>query len=323
MLQKYKAGFWEIIGYLRAHLKEDFHIGYYLFTAGFLLLSLFGNYYLLPDRTVERWITDHYYGREICILWYMAFYGIPYLIIVGAYAWFHKQGQLFRSREFWIKALFGIFVLSLDASFYYYRSVVSLAENGTEAYIYRKIAGNLISFVAMWIPLLLFKKYWDKKQESFYGLTMQGFKYQPYVIMLLIMVPIVLAASFGQEFIDYYPTLRPSRAAAWTALPQWLTMAIYETIYLLDFIWTELIFRGFLVIGMAAVLGKGSVWPMATVYLFRHFAKPFGESVGSIFGGYILGVIALRSRNIMGGVFIHMGVAFLMELFAILQHIIR
>ena len=35
----------------------------------------------------------------------------------------------------------------------------------------------------------------------------------------------------------------------------------------------------------------------------------------------ILGVIALRSKNIMGGVMIHMGVAFLMEIFAIFHYI--
>ena len=100
-----------------------------------------------------------------------------------------------------------------------------------------------------------------------------------------------------------------------------MTMSIYEFFYLVDFLWTELIFRGFFILGMAAVLGRGAVLPMVMIYAFRHFAKPMGETIGSVFGGYILGVIALRSKNIMGGVMIHVGVAFLMEIFAIIHYV--
>jgi len=58
---------------------------------------------------------------------------------------------------------------------------------------------------------------------------------------------------------------------------------------------------------------------MVAAYAVLHFGKPLGESIGSIFGGYILGIIALYSRNIWGGVFVHGGIALLMEIFAFLQ----
>jgi hypothetical protein len=54
-----------------------------------------------------------------------------------------------------------------------------------------------------------------------------------------------------------------------------------------------------------------------------HFGKPMGEAVSSIFGGFILGVIALYSRSILGGVIIHLGVAWLMEFTAWCQHIYK
>jgi hypothetical protein len=54
---------------------------------------------------------------------------------------------------------------------------------------------------------------------------------------------------------------------------------------------------------------------MIATYCFLHFGKPISESISSVFGGYILGLIALNSRNIWGGVFIHVGVAWLMEFF--------
>jgi len=53
-----------------------------------------------------------------------------------------------------------------------------------------------------------------------------------------------------------------------------------------------------------------------------HFGKPIGEAISSIFGGYVLGVIALNTKSIVGGSIVHIGVAWLMELFAYLQHYI-
>ncbi|TAE50931.1 MAG: CPBP family intramembrane metalloprotease, partial [Bacteroidetes bacterium] len=137
---------------------------------------------------------------------------------------------------------------------------------------------------------------------------------------LLLMVPLVLAASFESGFINYYPTLRPGQVARLEHIPAWAAYLLYNTVYASDFVWEELIFRGFLIIGMAGVLGRGAVLPMSVIYCFRHFAKPPGEAISSIFGGYILGVFALRSRSVMGGVMVHVGVALLMELAALLQH---
>ena len=79
---------------------------------------------------------------------------------------------------------------------------------------------------------------------------------------------------------------------------------------------TEFFFRGMLVIGMAKILGKASVFPMVAMYVFIHLGKPMGEAISSSMGGFILGVIAYYSRNIWGGVCIHLGIAWLMEIAA-------
>lgn len=311
----------KIFQQLRDHIQEEFNWGYYISVGLFLALMTGLNYFLLPDRTIERWITSHYYGKEICMLYYLAFYGLPYFFAVGAYAWFHKAGHIFRERSFWIKSILAITLLSIDASFYYYQLMLDWAETLAGQYVLRKCLATFISAIAIGLPLWIFWKYFDREQtDSFYGLTWKGFNSKPYLILLLLMIPVVIAASFEASFIDYYPTMKLSIAKRFHDLPVWGTLTLYETLYTIDFLWTELIFRGFLVIGMAAILGKGSILPMASIYAFRHFAKPLAESVSSIFGGYILGVIALRSKNIMGGFLIHAGIALLMEIMAILQH---
>lgn len=67
--------------------------------------------------------------------------------------------------------------------------------------------------------------------------------------------------------------------------------------YAWDFVSVELAFRGFLIIGMIKILGKGAVLPMAVTYAFYHFGKPAGETISSVFGGYILGIIALLYKK--------------------------
>ncbi len=78
-------------------------------------------------------------------------------------------------------------------------------------------------------------------------------------------------------------------------------MSAYEFFYGMDFFNLELLFRGFLVIGLSQVLGKDAIIPMVTTYCFLHFGKPVGEQISSIVGGYILGVIAFYTRGIWGG----------------------
>ena len=78
-------------------------------------------------------------------------------------------------------------------------------------------------------------------------------------------------------------------------------------------------FRGFFVIGMVKIMGRHAIVPMAVIYCMLHFGKPMGEAISSIFGGYILGVIALRTQSIWGGIIVHMGISWLMELIAFIQ----
>ena len=102
-------------------------------------------------------------------------------------------------------------------------------------------------------------------------------------------------------------------------VPQWQTVGIYEICYGSKFISVELFFRGFMVVGLSRIIGRDAILPMVAVYCFLHFGKPVGEAISSIFGGYILGILAYESRNIYGGLIAHLGVAWGMELMAYLQ----
>ena len=59
---------------------------------------------------------------------------------------------------------------------------------------------------------------------------------------------------------------------------------------------------------------------MASFYMAIHFSKPLGETASSLFGGLILGVISYHSKSIYGGLFVHIGIAWCMELIGFLKN---
>ncbi|MFH2142848.1 MAG: CPBP family glutamic-type intramembrane protease, partial [Bacteroidota bacterium] len=170
------------------------------------------------------------------------------------------------------------------------------------------------------IPLFIIKNIFDRKEKGLYGLKLGNFNLRPYFIMLLIMLPLIGWASFQSDFLNTYPKLRLWGMEEVFNLNRWQMTGVFEFFYGTDFIFVELIFRGALVVGLVKILGKDAILPMVAAYSFLHFGKPLAEAISSIFGGYILGVIALYSKNILGGCVIHIGIAYLMELFAILQY---
>lgn len=119
-----------------------------------------------------------------------------------------------------------------------------------------------------------------------------------------------------------YPIYRSYGGASFAeyfALPEFVSKLLFELAYGSSFFSVELFFRGFLILALSRFLGKDVVYPMVYAYCILHFGKPMGETISSIFGGYILGVIALESRNIWGGVLIHAGIAILMDIAALMQ----
>ncbi len=294
------------------HARQDFKAVYYL--SFFLLLTstLSLNYYFDIENT---WI-DRETGNLIRIVFYLVLYGFGYYSACLLVSLFNHENRFWTSRKFWLFSLFGLTVLSIDRGFPFLHDLISSLNQSYLAYAWLyKIGTNTISFLLVLLPLSLFYRFIDTEKTGFYGLTVKS-DLRPYVTLLLIVAPIIILASFHKSFTDYYPIYKTNGIAQQWHWPEFVPVLIFEIIYGADFLNVELLFRGFFVIGMATVLGKHSILPMVVIYCFLHFGKPAGEAISSIFGGYVLGVIALYSRSIWGGIVIHVGVAWMMELAA-------
>lgn len=150
--------------------------------------------------------------------------------------------------------------------------------------------------------------------ESFFGMTVKDFNWKPYLLMLLIMIPLIAAASTQHDFLNTYPRLKDVNAVLYNVRNSWFYHLLHELSYGSDFISVELFFRGFLILAFIKVAGKDAILPMACFYCTIHFGKPLGECISSYFGGIILGIVVCNTRSIIGGLMVHLGIAWLMEL---------
>ena len=180
---------------------------------------------------------------------------------------------------------------------------------------------NLWNHVFYWPMLLvitasiLFVIWWIfDKQQPFYGLKTKGMNWKPYLIMLMIMVPLIAAASTQRDFQAMYPKLKVVADVSTMDRLSWWQKLLFELSYGSDFITIELFFRGFLVLAFIKWVGKDAILPMACFYCTIHFGKPLGECISSYFGGTILGIVVYHTRSIFGGLMVHLGIAWLMEI---------
>ncbi|ACF13448.1 membrane protease (metal dependent; CAAX family) [Chloroherpeton thalassium ATCC 35110] len=307
----------KILGYLKKHISEDFNLGFYLFTAVFLASAFWINY----TFKFRREVIDSAATEWLKLLYYALFFAFPYYVTSVAYAFFYRKWDFLKSRAFWGVSGFMIFVLTLN------RSTISMSDVILEAVSIPQEVSQLAWLILLYIlriatmllPLIIFKLIWDRSRTDFYGLTTKNFDATPYLLMLLLMLPLILWASFQPAFLKTYPRYKPSAAEVFLQLPYTATMLIFQIFYALRFVMVELFFRGFAVMAMPAAMGRGVIMPMVVLYAFWHFGKPMGEALGSIFGSYILGILALESGSVLGGVFVHMGIALLMDWAAYLQ----
>jgi len=138
--------------------------------------------------------------------------------------------------------------------------------------------------------------------------------------LLLLLLPLIALASTQHDFLRVYPKVQNLSFIDGFAHPAWPWKLLYELSYGLDFLGIELFFRGLLVIGLLRFAGRDAILPMAAFYCTIHFGKPLGECISSFFGGLILGVLAANTRTILGGLIVHLGLAWLMEIGGWLGH---
>jgi len=300
---------------LTEHLKEVLCPRFFLLWGFFLGTAILLNYQFdFSDQ-----ILNSLYGKWYYPFAYFAFYGTAFY---GTLAILLYTKQVARpSQKFWGVSIAMLMLLAFNGSFYLHEQLTASFDLVDERYFAKKLLVNCRGVVVFGPWLLLLRRWWwPAEGPKRYGIVWPSSGVKPYLMMILCMLPLLIAASFLPDFLKTYPRWRPWQYDAVFGLEKWQMTALYEISYAVDFVMVELVFRGLMVIGLAKWLGPQVVFPMVATYAFLHFGKPLGETLGSIPGGYILGVLALRTNSIVGGIIAHWGIAFGMEGAAFVQH---
>ena len=304
-----------IIKYLITFIRDEKNPLFYIIMLVFMGLCFYVNYWFDFERKYieSTFGTGEYFWRRLLS------YSFPYYLTAIIYAVCFKNYSFLGKWQFWLRSMFALALLCWSCSVNIYAIYITKnASPETQNYFWKLFVNSNRLFTVI-LPLGLYYIFIDKQKSNFYGFKLRGFNIKPYVLMLCIMFPLIAWASFQPDFMMAYPTYHPGSAETALGRPAWQTAGLYEVIYGLDFITIEFLYRGFLVIGMIGIMGRAAIFPMVATYAFLHFGKPMAEALGSIAGGFILGVIAYYTRSIVGGIMIHVGVALGMDLAAYLQ----
>ena len=278
-----------------------------LFCAAFAALLVVLNYRLGIETT---WLYDIKNGLAkfggFYLLYAIAFI-IPFLVVM-----FTGHRSAATTPFCWLLLLTAPAIFALKVSFNGLSQWMAGTDHNTWRRYYAIVANLPFRLLLVAVPLLLF--WWlNTSQASFWGLTTNNFNWHPYALMLLVMVPLIVFASTQADFLHMYPKLRQVAFVDAISNHPWWYKGLYEISYGVDFLTIELFFRGFLVFAFVRYVGADAILPMAVFYCSIHFGKPLFECISSFFGGMLLGIVAYRTQSIVGGLIVHLGIAWMME----------
>ena len=309
------APFAYVLSHLRDYWQAEKNYPFALTWFFFVAICVIINYtFDFETNYIEAHTT--YWAR---VFWYVVMYGFAFYGGLFLYSIFYRKFNFWQDFLFWLKTLFALIFFSVYVSYDGFYAWIQGNYPYELHYFLMKCAANVVRPVSATGILLLFWFILEPDKTRFYGISSDKFTAKPYFWMLSVMLPLIVMASFTEDFQQTYPRYHPSLAEDYLQWPFWKTSLIFEFCYGIDFVFVELFFRGFLVLGFARWLGVGTIAAMVPMYVFIHFQKPLGETIGSFWGGWILGVLAYRTQSIWGGVIAHLGVAWLMEIAAIFQ----
>lgn len=275
-------------------------------------LSVYLNYSMGLQDTM-----DYYTGYKEFFS-YVALYAVHTLVAYLLFSLFSGNYSFWTKPGFLILLFLSFCIFSFRSVASQHREYVAMVSQEGQIRINQFVFNDLFRLSYLVIPVIIVWFFADRDQPL-YGVSFRNHKARVYWILLLCMVPLIAAASFLSDFLNYYPRFHVLQRYSPPARKLW----VYELCYGLDFTSIELFFRGFMVMAFAKYVGMNAILPMASFYLSIHFGKPVGETISSFFGGTILGVISYHSRSIFGGIMVHAGIAWLMEIGGYIGNLLR
>lgn len=308
-----------IFRYISDYFRQEYDHRYF----GSVALLLLGAFWINYGFDFETIIVAQIQHPLSQFVFYFIFYAVPFALTYALRRITKGSGDTLLTPDGFTLFVFSFMLLSLYVVMHNVPWYLAQLGTGTlpvgQLRYFSRLGSNLLPGVAVIGPLLWYWRRHDRKTSRLYGFSSSGINLSTYLAILLVIAPAIFAISFTNDFLAAYPRWKIGMPAGLSDFEHLLAVGAFQFCYGVDFVFVELLFRGLLVMAFARYLGAGAIMPMVVVYAILHFQKPLGEAVGSIAGGLVLGVIAYNTKSIYGGVILHLGVAYLMEIAGTIQ----
>ena len=244
---------------------------------------------------------------------YYLLYFIPFATAFFLQLLFYKDCTYYKNGWFWAILLLAPAFFSFRVNFDWQEDWIINKWTGADRVFYRHSINWVIRVVALLTPVYIVWLLKDKGIQPLYGVKPLD-NLKPYLLMLLVMVPMVALASTQTDFLQVYPKAKLlNQIPVNTWVDKW-RYVVFELSYGLDFVSIEFFFRGFLILSLMQICGMHCIIPVACFYCTIHLGKPMGEAISSFFGGAFLGIVAYNTGSVWGGLLVHLGIAWMMEI---------
>ncbi|MEO6734293.1 MAG: CPBP family intramembrane glutamic endopeptidase [Ferruginibacter sp.] len=298
----------QVYKYIKEFYTKEFNFFYFLLIMAMLAMLIYLNYW----HGLEKKYAAGGKTKLANFAGYYLLYFVPFATAFLLQLLFFKDCTYYKNGWFWAILLLAPAFFSLRVNVDFQSSWIRQHYTGIDQSFYL----HSINWVARsFLVLILIFIVWlikDKQNQPLYGTGALG-QAKPYVIMLMLMIPLIALASTQKDFLQVYPKAKligEIPINGWVNKGRYL---LFELCYGFDFISIEFFFRGFLILALTRICGTHCIIPAACFYCAIHFGKPMGEAVSSFFGGLLLGIISYNTGSIWGGLLIHLGIAWMME----------
>ena len=295
----------QIFQYIQSYYQKEFKLFYWLLILLMITGIIYLNYwqgletnYVVSDKSWVRNFSGYF------LLYFSVFSTAFFLQLL-----FFKNCSYYNSAWFWI-------ILFVAPAFFAFRVNFNFHENWVlnnwtepENLFYLKCINWVVRVLVILFLIYIIWIFKDKNNQPFYGVKAMS-NLKPYLFMLLFMIPLIALASTQKDFLQMYPKVKSLYALSLNK-GQYI---LFESCYGFDFVSIEFFFRGFLILSLAKICGTHCIVPAACFYCTIHLGKPMGEAISSFWGGMLLGIISYNNKSIWGGLLVHLGIAWLMEL---------
>lgn len=196
--------------------------------------------------------------------------------------------------------------------------IIGSAHSAADLQYYSYIYHHMMVCIGLGLPLLLMRRLKIAPQGlDLFKLGDWRFGAKWSLVFAIVFIIPTWLSSYDPQFLQEYP-LAPK------AFDNVLLFVIFMLSYFLYYLGWESFYRGFMTYGLIGIGARPLMALLIQVAISTiiHIGKPDLELIGAIIGGFIFGVITMRSGSLIWALLLHFFIGFINTIFCHMHQVV-